>query len=148
MLQFLWRRRISTLSSLLSQQYLDSRAVFMYLCNDLPSVAVITRLNGGDAFSMLKEVENWNIQRVWQHSHFDADAKELCFNITLIKLFDKRMIEIGPNYVELLYSPQHQAWAKQLLEQLAALQQPAAEMPIALAQPVTVLGFARRFQEN
>ena len=148
MLQFLWRRRISTLSSLLSQQYLDSRAVFMYLCNDLPSVAVITQLNGSDALSMLEEVENWNIQRAWQHSHFDADTKELCFNITLIKLFDNRMIEIGPNYVELLYSPQHQAWAKQLVQQLAALQQPAAEMSIALAQPVTVLGFARRFQEN
>jgi len=58
------------------------------------------------------------------------------------------MIEIGPNYVELLCSPQHQAWAKQLVQQLAALQQPAAEMSIALAQPLTVLGFARRFQEN
>ena len=148
MLQFLWRRRIGSLSSLLSQQYLDSRAVFMYLCHDLPSMAVITQINGGDAFRLMKKVESENMQRIWQHCHFDADARELCFNITLIKLQGQRMIEIGPNYVELLFCTEQQAWATLLIEQLAALQQPVAEIPVAMVQPVTVLGFARRFQEN
>jgi hypothetical protein len=134
-------------SALLNQNYLDSRAVFMQLFQKLPCMAVITQMDASAAFAFIRERYAADIVNVYQHSYYHPDDDGLVFNISLFQLNKDRLIEVGAGYVELLHTSLHYDWAREVIAQLATMRQPV-EVVMAEPQPTTVLGFARRMNEN
>ena len=141
------RRPMQMTSALLNQNYLDSRALFMHLFQELPCMAIITQVDASAAFAFIRERYAADIVNVYQHSYYHPDDDGLVFNISLFQLNRDRLIEVGAGYVELLHTSLHYDWAREVIAQLATMRQPV-EVVMAEPQPTTVLGFARRMNEN
>jgi len=147
MLHLFRRRQMQLTSALLNQNYLDSRAVFIQLFRELPCMAIITQVDASAAFGYMQERFASDIVRVYQHSFYHQEDEGLVFNVSLLLLAQNRLIEIGSGYVELLHTTGQYDWARVVMSDLATMRQPV-EVVMTESQPTTVLGFARRMNEN
>ena len=74
------------------------------------------------------------ITEVYQYSSFDYGENKTLFNVTIFVLTNNRIVEVGFDYVEILYKSNHYDWAGNLLAQLAQCK---------IAERTKVIGFAR-----
>ncbi len=147
MFPFVRRRRIAHIASLMSQQFLDSRAVFMHLFDELPCVSVITQIDSTQALTLIEQLHGGAVGRVWQHNAFDHEEQRIHFHVSIIELSNRRLVEVGPSYVELLHTPAQYDWAREVMCALSRVRM-VPEVAVAIAAPTTVRGFARAFYDN
>ncbi|MGV3658115.1 MAG: hypothetical protein ACO1NX_09175 [Chitinophagaceae bacterium] len=78
-----------------------------------------------------------NIKTVYQHVYFDHNSQQLHANNTLIVLNSKRLVELGPNYVQALHGPVHYNWAHSLVTGLSPFREAPLERVIGFARPAS-----------
>lgn len=147
MFPFVRRRRVAHIASLMSQYFLDSRAVYMHLFDELPCLSVITQIDSTQALTLIEQLHPGAVGRVWQHNAFDHDDQRMNFHVSIIELSNRRLVEVGASYVELLHTPAQYDWAREVMSELSRVRL-VPEVAVSIAAPTTVRGFARGFYEN
>jgi hypothetical protein len=114
-------------------------------------VPCITFLNGIDinrAAEYIRTSLAGEITAVYQHNHFNFEANELQFNISIFVLSDGRMIELGNTYAELLHRNTQYGFAGDLARQLAAFRLETEAGVTEAFTHVQVAGFMRQHGMN
>ncbi|TKK66645.1 hypothetical protein FC093_16545 [Ilyomonas limi] len=114
--------RISSGKSLIANNFVDSKHLFIKLNKQLPNVMLINGIDVSQAVKLLEAKLNSSIKTVYKHKQFDFDEQQIVFNMMIIVTSDNRIIEVGNSYVELLYTAEHALWADYLANELAAFQ--------------------------
>ncbi|RYY99820.1 MAG: hypothetical protein EOO11_03710 [Chitinophagaceae bacterium] len=133
MLAKLFRRRIASPVGLFNGAFFDVRTLFVLEHDELPSVSVVTDIDGGRAYAFLQERIGTLAVRTYQHTQFDHDEGKLLFTSTIYVLPGKRMIEIGAKYVEVLHAGDF-GFAHGLVKELAAFRAAPREPAIGFAR--------------
>jgi hypothetical protein len=134
------RLRISKASGLIANNFIDSKQLFVKLNKELPNVMLINGVDVKSAFSLLLERLGNNVRTVYRHEQFDFSEQQIFFNMVIIVLNDKSIIEVGRGYVELLYTSAKVPWAESLVQELSAFQ--LSTIGKASTSNVCVTGFA------
>ncbi len=115
----IFRRRIANNNWLFNGQYIDGKGLYLYLYNRVPCVAVIAGINVTEAYAYLMHRYAAEVKEALQHCEYNYEAAELQFNISFVVLGDKKIVEVGADYVLLMFGPGEYAWADEVLKALA-----------------------------
>lgn len=134
-----FKRRISTVSNLFANNFIDPQVLFAVKFNEPANVSLIRDINTSGAYAFITENLKNEILCVYQYNTFDYDEGAQLFNSTIFILNDKRIIALGMNYAEVFYTGKNFAWAGGLLADLASFRN---------AGRPGVIGFTRRERAN
>ncbi len=132
-------RKIRDTVSLFNGHFVEAKAFYAMEFDAVSCVTFIGDIDTSKAFAYVKETLHGEIVTTYQHSYFDHEEGRLLFNNTLFVLTDKRMIELGANWCQVLHTPLQHGWANQLIEHLATFK-------VKTADPV--IGFSRQAATN
>lgn len=118
MIKHLFKKRINNNNWIFSNNYIDAKALFLYKFDEIPSISYITGIDINKAYSYLRDTEK-NRLHTFQHSEYSHEENKLLFNVTFIVLEDRKIIEVGGEYVSVLHTQSDYNWASNLLNTLS-----------------------------
>ncbi|MFZ1527311.1 MAG: AAA family ATPase [Ferruginibacter sp.] len=118
------RKRRKNAVNFFDQNYIESKAFYMYLYSRTPAVMYAEDLDGAKLYSYITEECKADVLDIYQHSEYNRKNGNLEFTRSFFQMKDDILIEIGHNYMEILFAPKNYSKAKVLLEVLAAFKAP------------------------
>jgi hypothetical protein len=131
-------RRVANTATLFNGHFIEVKTFYTIEFNIVPCVTFIGELDITKAYAYINEQLSANTVAVYQHAYFDHGEKEVLFNNTILVLKDNRMIELGPNYCQILHTTIQYAWARHLVKELAAFRVVQQEPAIGFARQTTM----------
>lgn len=144
----MFRRNIISVSNLFVNNYIDSKAFYMYKFNEIPCITFINNIDVSKASEYIRAYMSNEIVVVYQYNHYNHEANELQFNLSIFVLSGRRMVEMGNGYVEVLHSSSQYGFATELVRSLAAFRIESEEHVGETFGPVQVAGFMRTAEMN
>lgn len=124
---------------LFNEHFIEARAMYVQEFNLLPSTFYIGGIDASLVFEHIKTTLGNDIVNIYQHSYFNHDENQLQFVHTILVLTGNRVIELGVNYCQVLYTPTMINWAQELAGQLAGYR---------IVQKEPVIGFSMQTLAN
>ena len=129
-----FNRKVTEVIGLFNGHFVEVKALYVVQFDAVASVCFIGELDVSKAFAFINANYKLDIVTVYQHSYFDHGEQGFLFNNTIFVLRDKRMIELGNNYCQVLHTPDQYNWANTLVKQLAQFRVVQAEAQIGFAR--------------
>ena len=82
-------------------------------------MSFIGDLDAGKAFDFIQSTYRTQVKGIYQHNYFDHDKRQFFFNNTLFVLKDRRMIELGNNYCQVLHTNDQYDWGQTMIKELS-----------------------------
>lgn len=117
-LKFLKRKL--DVDGLFTGHYVDPKAFYVMLFNELPCVSYIGELDTSKAFEYIANGYKSQVKDVYQHNYFDHDKQQFFFNNNLFVLKNKRMIELGNNFCHVLHTKKQYDFGSNMIKGLAS----------------------------
>ena len=92
------------------------------------------------AFDFIQSTYRGELTGIYQHNYFDHDKRDFFFNNTLFELKNKRLIELGNNYCQVLYTKDQHGWGQTMIKELSVFH--------VTGDVNKVIGFARSNNMN
>lgn len=143
--KFNLKTRTKFVTGLVGNNFIDTRVLFITRFNKVPSITVVTEIQVSDVYAFIIDKMKTEIVDIHQANMFDHNAGKSYFNMTILELNNKRMIELGNGYVEVLYTKLDFGWATDVVREFASFK---VETEIVETKAPTVIGFARAMQMN
>ena len=128
------KNRIRYVNGLFVNNYIDSKVFFVSRFKTLANISFIRDIDATKAYALIMETFAGELLDVYQYSSFDYAENKALFNMTIFVLKDRRMIELGDGYAEVLFTDSHYTWANEVLTGLANCR---------IAERTRVMGFVR-----
>jgi hypothetical protein len=116
----LFRKDLSKINSLFLGHYVDPKVFYTLQFNQVPCISFIGELDTSKAFNFIRDAYRYEITCIYQHNYFDHEKRELFFNNSLLVLKNKRLIELGNNYGQVLYTKGQFNWGQTMIKELSA----------------------------
>lgn len=101
-------------NSVFGKRFLNSRSLYLYCFNALPSIHFVGSINGEKAYKAFKEKFTALIQSEHQIRCFDKKRKRYEFDETIVILNNHCMVEFNNGYSELLHDGKDEAFVNAL----------------------------------
>jgi hypothetical protein len=132
------RKKADTIG-LFNGHYIDVKVLYVMEFDKIPCLAFIGEIDTSRALAYINAKFATDLISTFQHNFFDHTQDALFFNNTIIVLDGQRMIELGNNYVQILYRPGDFSWADALVKEMVEFK---------TVQPETSIGFTRQTTMN
>ena len=136
----LFKKDLSKVNTLFLGHYLDPKVFYTVKFNKVPCISFIGELDAGKAFDFIQSTYPSQVKGIYQHNFFDHDKREFFFNNTLFLLKNKRLIELGNNYCQVLHTKDEYAWGQTMIRELSVFH--------VTTDANKVIGFARSTNMN
>ena len=136
----LFKKDLSKVNTLFLGYYVDPKVFYTLHFNKVPCISFIGELDAGKAFDFIQNTYRLHVKGIYQHSYFDHDKRQFYFNNTLFVLKNKRMIELGSNYCQVLHTKDEYDWGYTMIKELSVFH--------VTGDANKVIGFARTNNMN
>lgn len=115
--QNLFRKKMRTRNSsnLFEHHYLDSKAFYLYRFKKIPSITWVDNIDISKAFGHIKGLHGQLIAEIYQACSFNWDEKRQEFQRTIFVLKNKVIVELAPQFANILYAPAKSDFADSLI---------------------------------
>lgn len=96
--------KITDINNLFSNNFIESKAFFMYCFNSVPCINYIDKINTDKVFKYIREEYGAAITGIFQYSRYNWSKKISQYDTTMIVLRDNCLIELAGSYCEILHS--------------------------------------------
>lgn len=107
------------LAALYPNHFIEPKVFYTMKFGSVPSIAFIGELDTGKALAFLKKHFAKEMKHVYEHAYFDHAKGEMLFNHVILVLGGFRIIEVGNDYVQVLYSLNRYDETNALIKRLA-----------------------------
>lgn len=135
----LFRKKINETIGLFSGHFIDAKALYALEFDAVSCISFIGDIDTSKAFSYINEICKYEVVSTYQHSYFDHNEQGMFFNNTIFILTNKRMIELGNNWCQVLHTPHQHGWANALIKEMGQYK---------LENKEPAIGFARQTAAN
>ena len=136
----LFRNDLSRVSIMFLGHYVDPKVFYTVHFNRVPCISFVGELDAGKAFDFIQSTYRDQVTGIYQHNYFDHDKRDFFFNNTLFVLKNKRLMELGNNYCQVLYTKDQHGWGQTMIKELSVFH---------LSDDANrIIGFARSNHEN
>ncbi len=104
----LFTQKVINVNNLFRDSFLDSKTLYLYCFNELPSISFINGIDGEKTYNELKSRLETKIRSVHATDNFQIKRKKFGFDTTLIILHDYCVIELDDYYCEILHNGKQQ----------------------------------------
>jgi len=115
----LFRKDLSKVNTLFLGHYVDPKVFYTVHFNKVPCVSFIGEMETGKAFAFIQDAYRYEVTGIYQHNYFDHDKRQFFFNNTLFVLKNKRLIELGNNYCQVLHTKDQFDWGQTMIKELS-----------------------------
>ena len=136
----LFKTKVSQVNTLFFGHYVDPKVFYAVQFNGVPCISFIGELDTSKAFDFIQSTYRVELAGIYQHNYFDHDKRDFFFNNTLFVLKNKRMIELGNNYGQVLYTKDQHNWGQTMIKELSVFH--------VTGDVNKVIGFARSNNMN
>ena len=136
----LFKTKLAAVDILFLGHYVDPKVFYTVQFNEVPCISFIGELDTSKAFDFIQNTYSSEVRSVYQHNYFDHDKRGFCFNNIIVVLKNKRMIELGNNFCQVLYTEDQLSWGLTIVEELSVFH--------VTADANKVIGFARSTNMN
>ena len=136
----LFRKDLSAVSTVFLGHYVDPKVFYTVQFNKVPCVSFIGEMDTSKAFDFIQSTYRRQITGIYQHNYFDHDKRDFYFNNTLFVLKNKRLVELGTNYCQVLHTKDQHGWGQTMIKELSVFHVTTDENK--------VIGFARSTNMN
>lgn len=102
-MESLYNQKVINANNVFSNDYLDSKTLYLYSFNMLPNIHFIGQLDGEKAFSAIKEKLSSDIEKIHQTTWYKRKKKKFEFDKTIVVLRGNCVIELDEDYCEILH---------------------------------------------
>jgi len=113
-------QKIVDANSIFLNSFLDSKAFYMYVYQQVPCINWIDHVNAEKVFKYIKKEYADAIAGIFQYSKYNRKKKKSLYSTTIIQLNDNCMVELGTDYCEVLHTHQDYSMANQLIKEVSA----------------------------
>ena len=135
-----FKTKVSQVNTLFFGHYVDFKVFYAVQFNKVPCITFIGELDTNKAFDFIQSTYRNQVTGIYQHNYFDHDKRDFFFNNTLFELKNKRLIELGNNYCQVLYTKDQHGWGQTMIKELSVFHVTGDENK--------VIGFARSNNMN
>ena len=132
-------RKFKDVIGLFNGYFIEVKALYVLEFDTVSCVSFIGEVDVTQAFALVSERLKNEIITVYQHAYFDHKEKKMFFNNTIFVLTNKRMIELGNNWCQLLHTPGQHGWANAVIKELSQFR---------VVNDEAVIGFTRQAVAN
>ena len=136
----LFKTKVSQVNTLFLGHYVDPKVFYAVQFNKVPCISFIGELDTSKAFDFIQSTYRGELTGIYQHNYFDHDKRDFFFNNTLFVLKNKRMIELGNNYCQVLHTKDQYNWGQTMIKELSVFH--------VTGDVNKVIGFARSNNMN
>jgi len=136
----LFRKDLSGVSTLFLGHYVDPKVFYAVQFNKVPCISFIGEMDTSKAFDFIQSTYRNQLTGIYQHNYFDHDKRDFFFNNTLFVLKNKRLIELGNNYCQVLHTKDQHGWGQTMIKELSVFH--------VTGDVNKVIGFARSNNMN
>ena len=136
----LFRKDLSKVNNLFLGYYVDPKVFYTVQFNTVPCISFIGELDTSKAFDFIQSTYRSQVTGIYQHNYFDHDKRQFFFNNTLFVLKNKRLIELGSNYCQVLHTKDQFDWGQTMIKELSVFH--------VTGDANKVIGFARSNHVN
>ena len=130
----LFKRNIKEVVGLFNGYFIEVKALYALKFDAVSCVSFIGEIDTSKAFALIDETLKLETVSIYQHSYFDHNEQKMFFNSTIFVLSNKRMIELGNNWCQILHTPYQHNWANELIKQLSQYKEANKEPAIGFAR--------------
>ena len=118
----LFRTKVSQVNTLFLGHYVDPKVFYAVQFNKVPCISFIGELDTSKAFDFIQNTYRSELKGIYQHNYFDHDKRDFFFNNTLFVFKNKRLIELGNNYCQVLFTKDQHGWGQTMVKELSVFQ--------------------------
>jgi len=115
----LFRKDLSRVNTLFLGHYLDPKVFYTVQFNKTPCISFIGELDTSKTFDFIQSTYRYQVTGIYQNNYFDHDKRQFFFNNTLFVLKNKRLIELGNNYCQVLHTNNQYDWGQTMIKELS-----------------------------
>lgn len=104
--------------------YIEAKAFYLHEFKQAPCISYVSNVDVTKAFKYINEGNAGKVINIYQSSYYSWTRKKQVFSITIFKLLNKMMIELGEDDVEILFSTSQFDTANKLVEIFASFKAP------------------------
>jgi hypothetical protein len=118
-------KRPEILSALFSHEYMNGKALYMYLTGKIPSVVFMNEIDPFDGVAAFREkfedqIEDWHNEAVWNH-----DKQTFTFENAFFVMKNNVIVQFGHNFVHMMHSMNDWDFIESVAQLLAPFRKPA-----------------------
>jgi len=113
------QQKIMNANSIFQNNFLDSKAYYMYAYQKVPCVTWADQLNMEKVLKYIKQEYADAITGIYQNSKYDRRKKKTSYFTTIILLKDDCLVELGNNYCEVLHTHEDYDMANALIREVS-----------------------------
>jgi len=132
-------KKFKGMIGLFNNYFIEVKALYVLEFDAVSCVSFVGEVDSSKSFGLINDNLKNEIVTVYQHSYFDHNERKMFFNNTIFVLTNKRMIELGNNWCQLLHTPEQQGWANAFIEELSQFK---------IVNNEAVIGFTRQTVAN
>jgi len=136
----LFKTKVYAVNTLFPGHYVDPKVFYTVQFNEVPCMSFMGELDTSKAFDFIQNTYRSQVKGIYQHNYFDHDKRGFYFNNTLFVLKNKRMIELGNNYCQVLHTKDQYDWGQTMIKELSVFH--------VTTDASKVIGFARNTTMN
>jgi ATPase family associated with various cellular activities (AAA) len=103
----LYNQKIINANQVFADEFLDTKNLYLYCFNRLPSINYIHQIDGEKAFGLFRDQFADLIRHVHQYRWYKRKKKGFQFDKTVIILTNSCVIEFDDNYCEIMHDGKH-----------------------------------------
>jgi hypothetical protein len=100
----LYTQKVINANNVFADSFLDSKTLFLYCFNVLPSINYIGGIDGEKTFAAFKEKFGGLINRIHQYRWYKTKRKKYEFDRTILLLANNCILEFDDDYCEILHN--------------------------------------------
>jgi hypothetical protein len=125
------RHKISRRKSapIFEMDYIEVKSFYVKEYKITPCISFINNLDTAKAYEYINSGLAGKVLAIYQRNYYSWQNKQQEFNVTIFKLENKVLIELGNGYVEILFTNTNYHYANAVIQVLAGFKAPEKEEP-------------------
>jgi hypothetical protein len=123
------QQKILDSNSIFSCPYLDSKALYMYMFNVIPSIRCVDFIDGEKASAAIREKYAHLLKDVYQYRYYDKKSRNADFNETLLVLNNQCILEFDRRYCYILHSQASDGFAEEAISLIQSFREKVRRKP-------------------
>jgi hypothetical protein len=111
-----------------SKSFIDVKALYFREFKILPCVSCITKVDGGKIYKLIQTKKFGKIKVTYQYNHYNWLQEKTEFSETIVQLPNRIIVELGPDWADIYYSPTCYSEANELMQAFKNLPTPQKEV--------------------
>ena len=121
------RRLLKNYPAIFGRDYLDAKAFYLRIFKQVPCITYMRNIQSDKVFEYIIQGNAGRVESVYQMNQFNWQHERVEFTESIFVLENKLMIELGREYVEVLFGNNNFDYAKNLTEMFAGFKLRAKE---------------------